>query len=176
MNKISNIVTYINNGLKAHNIKDINFNGVCELIEKNDKIYACEYVGGGEYQQAIEENRLNIYHRIVGEVVNEEDLEGGFGRNSWTTLTYPMLMVVYGYQRENIKDDSYNLALEFKKLIPRNANITDINRISITNIDLNKQDLAEQESLTLRTDNILFGINYNVVIKTTENCNTLDCV
>lgn len=178
MNKIKDIITDINDVIKSHSVKDIQFNGVCELITKKEVTQPCKYIGGGEYEPVINDTSgLIVYHRILS-FENDEDLEGGFGRNSLTTENYSMLMVVYGNMnvvKQSIEDENYNLSMEFKKLIPRKTTLTDIHRISVISVDNNKQDLSEQEGLNLMPENILFGIEYNVAIRTTENCNILEC-
>lgn len=177
MNNINNIVTDINKSFKTHNIKDIKFFGVCDLVEKNEKTTPCE-LNGSEYTPVLNDTSgIVVYHRIL-DFDNDEDLEEGYGRNSLTTENYSMLSVFYGNLKvieQGCLDNNQLLATEFKKLLPRNVSITDIHRINCTGLELNKTDLTTQEGIELIPENIIFGINYNVVIKTTENCNTLSC-
>lgn len=177
MIKLTDIIDNVNTQLKAYYFKDIKFNGLCELIEKNDSIIPCEYIGNGEYKPVIDDTvGLNIYHRLVGQN-NEEDAELGFGRNPLTTETYEILTVVYGNQRafeSNVKDLNYLVSSELKKIVPRKLNLGIINRINVT-INNNKQELSEQEGLKFNPDNILFGLNLSIELRTTENCNIISC-
>ena len=108
MIKINDILELINTGLKTHYYKDINTNLVAELIvrqdiEGNEVLRPAFFEGNGNYRFAQDDiNGLNIYHRIIGEVDNDEDLDGGFGRGSLTTEEYSISTVFFG-QRIAIK-------------------------------------------------------------------------
>lgn len=174
----------INAGLKAHYFKDITFHGVAELVERENSLgesieRPAIYDGKGDYTFIQDDTKgLIVYHRIVGEVSNDEDLSAGFGRNSLTTLTYTIKSVFYGQQAAievDCEDINFYLATEFKKLVPRSLTLDDINRITVTGINYDKNAISEEEKIDFVPESVLFTLDLSIVIKTTENCNTLTC-
>ena len=182
MNRINDILRIINDGLKTHYFKDITTYGVTDLVvNKNvdgEPFAPAIYDGNGDYNFIQDDTKgLIIYHRIL-EQTNEEDLEDGFGRNSLTTESYSIKTVFYGQQiaiEEACEDINYYLANEFKKLIPRRVNIDDTNRIVVTSVDTNKENISNDENIIFAPESILFAINSTITIKTIENCNIINC-
>ena len=186
MIKINDILEIVNNGFKTHYFKDIKTFGVTELVTRTD-IEGEEistpaiYVGNGNYEFIQDDtNGLNIYHRIDGVVDNDEDQEKGFGRNSMTTETYSIKTVFYGQQaaiEKSIEDLNFNLAKEFKKLVPRRLNVSGEHRttIKVGEISYNKEDIQEAEGLKSVPESILFTLDLDVKITTLEECNNLSC-
>lgn len=186
MIKINEILEVVNTGLKTHYFKDINTFGVTELVTREDAegteiTRPAIYEGKGNYQfMQSDTNGLIIYHRIVGEVENDEDEEKGFGRNSLTTLVYPIKSVFYGQQiaiNDDCEDINLYLADEFKKLVPRRLNVSGEHRttITVTNVNYDKNAIKEEEGLEIVPESVLFTLDLDVKIMTTENCNTLTC-
>jgi len=165
----------VNASLKTHYFKDITTYGVTELVEISEgNTKPCIYTGDGNYQYVqTDTDGLIIYHRILG-FDNDEDLDLGFGRNGLTTETYSIKSVFYGQQiaiEKDCEDISYYLAKEFKKLIPRTLDLNDINRISVSGINYDKNSIKEEEGLVVVPSSILFSLDLSIVIKSTENCN-----
>lgn len=185
MIKIEDILGLVNDGLKTHYFKDITTHKLAVIIERTDdegtilKIPSI-YKGRGNYESIQDDTKgLIIYHRIIGEVINDEDLEGGFGRNSGTTETYPIRTVFYGQQPsiedDNCEDINYFLAREFKKLFPRRFNLVDISRLTVGAINYDRETITEDEGIKTVPESVLFTIDSEIKIITTENCVTLTC-
>ena len=184
MIKINDILEYVNDGLKTHYFKDITTYGVAELVTRKDNyedvdiITPAIYDGNGNYNYIQKDtNGLNIYHRILS-FDNEEDLEEGFGRNSLTTENYTIRTVFFGQQiaiEQSCNDINYYLAKEFKKLIPRSLDLVDTNRILVTGINYDKEQIKKEESVDFSPESVLFTIDMDIVIKGIETCNELSC-
>ena len=183
MIKINDILELVNDELKTHYFKDITFYKVAELIGQKEgeeptiKRPAIQE-GHGNYRFIQDDARgLIVYHRIIGEVENDEDMDDGFGRNSLTTEKYTIKTVFYGQQQAiniDVEDVNLYLAKEFKKLYPRNLTTLDKrNRIAITSIDYDKVVIAEDEGIEIVPESILFAINSTITITSTENCTTI---
>lgn len=183
MIKINDILEYVNEGLKTHYYKDITTHLVAELnvredLNGNEVTKPAIYEGNGNYNFLQKDtNGLNIYHRILS-LENDEDLENGFGRNSLTTENYKIRTVFFGQKiaiKESCEDINLYLAKEFKKLIPRRIDLPDTNRISITFINYDKENIKKEEFIDYSADSILFTIDMDIVIKGIEFCNKLSC-
>ena len=86
MIKINNILGLVNDGLGTHYFKDITFHKIAELKLAKDAEIERPYifVGDGNYQFVQDDSKsLIVYHRLL-DFDNEEDTDGGFGRNSKT--------------------------------------------------------------------------------------------
>lgn len=185
MNKIEDILGLLNDGFKTHYYKDITTYKVCVIVEKEDeegtilKIPSI-YRGRGNYDTLQDDTKgLIIYHRIIGEIDNEEDTDNGFGRNSLTTETYPIRSVFYGQQpsieNDNCEDINYLLAREFKKLFKRRFDLDDIVRATVGNINYDRTVITEEEGIKTVPESVLFTIDSEIKIITTENCVELTC-
>jgi hypothetical protein len=176
MIKINDILGLLNDSLAAHSFKDIVFHKIARLVEKDEVLAPRKYTGSGELTDIIEDAKgLIVYHRILN-VDNNDDLEGGFGRNSLTTETYTILTVFYGNQiaiNDDCEDHNYTLANEFKKLIPRRYPLTDINSVKIIDINYDKNALSDQEGIAIIPENILFSIESEIEVKKIEKCEIL---
>jgi len=182
MIKITDILGLLNEGFKTHYYKDIKTYKVCELVKQSEESIPrpATYDGRGNYTFIQDDtNGLIIYHRIIDQLENEEDLELGFGRNSQTKETYTVKSVFFGQQPaiedDNIEDINYYLAKEFKKLMPRTLDLADTNRIVVTGIEYNKEVVKEEEGVEYVPESILFSINSTITITGIEQCNTLTC-
>jgi hypothetical protein len=180
MIKINDILKLVNDGIKTHYFKDITTYKVAELLNQNgsDKKFPAIYEGNGNYNfiQA-DSSGLTVYHRIT-EFDNEEDLKEGFGRNPLTIETYKIKTVFFGSQNainESCENINFNLAKEFKKLIPRRVDVSDTNRITVSGINYDKEEIKEQEFIESNEDSILFVLDLEIIIKGIEVCNTLNC-
>jgi len=183
MIKIEDILEEVNNGIKTHYFKGITTYCVAELITMGgdgteERITPAVYEGSGNYDYIINDNEgLIVYHRIL-EFDNEEDLGGGFGRGSLTTETYSVKSVFYGQQiaiDQSCKDINYNLAKEFKKLIPRRVDLEDTNRIVVTSINYNREEISKEENIKHSPESVLFSMDMEIAIKGIEVCNELKC-
>ena len=178
MIKINDIIQLVNDGLSNHYFKDIKFHKLTELVIREEETVPAIYTGNGQYQFIQEDtNGLLIYHRITGEVVSDEDLDSGFGRNSKTTETYPIKAVFYGQQsafETSNEDINFNLAKEFKKLIPRTFNLADRVIVTPGGINYNKEEIKESESIVFNPESVIFTIDYSVKIMSLNSCTELN--
>jgi len=184
MIKINEILELVNSGFKTHYFKDITTYEVCNIITKEDSEgneikQPAIYQGRGNYSTILEDSKgLVIYHRIES-FENDEDVEGGFGRDSMTTETYTIKTVFWGQQAaiedDNCEDINLYLAKEFKKLVPRRLDLVDTNRITVTGINYDKEGLKEDEGLKYSPESVLFSLSLNIIIKGIERCNDLTC-
>jgi len=186
MIKINDILEEVNTAIKTHYFKDITTYKVVDLVKRNDiegeeNINPAIYIGDGEYNFIQDDTKgLIVYHRIDGEVENEEDTEKGFGRNSLITETYPIKTVFYGQQgliEKDAEDINLYLAKEFKKLIPRKLNISGESRTSITvaSINYDKEAIQDDEGLKIVPESVLFTLELEIKIVSLEACNILKC-
>jgi len=185
MIKITDILKTVNDGFKTHYFKDITTYKVAELVSREDSegnniTRPAIYKGNGDYEFIQDDSKgLIIYHRIL-DFSNEEDTEGGFGRNTLTTEEYSVKTVFYGQQiaiNEDCEDINYYLAKEFKKLVVRRLNESGVHRttITVTGIDYDKNSIKDEEGLRIVPESVLFALELNIKIRTLETCNTLNC-
>jgi len=190
-NRIIHIIDVINTALKAHYYKDIKFNNISQLVEKDGQQKVVEYRGDGDsFEVGFDDaNGLNIYHRYGSEITFEEDKEAGFGRNSLRTETHPLILVAFGNSKDILdtdKDINYKIADEIQKLFPERLARVDLQNvgartsaISITSVNVNKKEVVDIElpdnEIEPHPENILFSISYEVVLGVTDNCKDLEC-
>lgn len=183
MIKITDIIEGINGNLKTHYFKDITTFGICKVIRREDSegdevFIPAKFEGDGNYSSVIDDNSGLLIWAIIKDFENDEDEDEGFGRNSLTTETYEVRFVFFGQSiaiNQDCEDIDLYLAKEFKKLIPRRQNLADTNRLKVTGIKYDKEDLESEEYTPFNADTVLFAIDTEIIIKGIEQCNDLKC-
>lgn len=189
-NRLLDIVDIIDAALQAYPIKDISFNGLCQLEIIRDEKQPIYYNGHSwEPVSFNEKSALNIYHRLIS-IAENNNLSGGFGTNSLKSEAFNMTMVVFGNQNKIDKekfDISYRVADELKGLIPMSftsAQLTALESqtiiISHTGINHDKRSVFETElpdnkKYFIKPENIFFSINYTITANYLQECKTLQC-
>ncbi len=190
MNRLQDVIGFIDTGLKAHYYKDIKFNGLCEHETKDSKVIPVFYKGYGdsEFVGFTDGNGMNIYHRLVSNT-EEDNIDGGFGNKPLNIESYNMLLVVFGNQRKIIDSNNninYKIADEIKSLILRRLTKTQIDSIdgysgvvgvSSANHDKTAvwaEELPDSE-VKVKPETLLFSISYTIKLTFIGSCKTIAC-
>jgi len=180
----------IDANLKRFYFKDLRLYGICRHDENKGRLIPMRYKGFGdnEYVGLDDKYGMTAYHRVIDFSENDNP-DGGFGKNYLITETYRMRLIVFANQRK-INDANYDagrkITDDFKSLIPNKLTKSELailnaqrGRISITGINTLKQDVfrAEMpgEEYKLKPEHLLFQIEYSVELTFLSSCKEVDC-
>lgn len=191
MNRLQFVISdVIDQALKAHYFDNVKFSGLCEHEIKDGKTIPVFYKGYGdsEFVGFDDSNGLNIYHRLVS-MVQDDDNDSGFGNKPLKTEIYTLTMVAFGNQRTIVDSNNninYKIADEFRSLFPRKLTTVQlfnidghIGLINIIGTNQDKKDVFATElpdnDIKVKPETLLFAINYTLTLKFIGDCKDLSC-
>lgn len=178
MDRLFDITDTIDTSVGAGiNFKDIRFFKIVRLQKKDKVTIPVSYKGFGdmEFSGFQDTNGLNIYHRVISQS-DDNDFDGGYGRNPALTENFPMTMVVFG-DMEKIDDTNidinYRIADEIVNAMPVRFSKaqSDVVEARWVMIDINSRNFIKEDvfstelpdnDFNLKPENILFAINYTI--------------
>lgn len=191
MNRLQFVISdVIDQALKAHYFDNVKFSGLCEHEIKDGKTIPVKYKGYGDFEFVgfDDSNGLNIYHRLVS-MVQDDDNDSGFGNKPLKIEAYNLTMVAFGNQRTIVDSNNninYKIADEFRSLFPRKLTTVQlfnidghIGLISVTGTNQDKKDVFATElpdnDIKVKPETLLFAINYTLTLKFIGDCKDLSC-